>query len=509
MLLACVNVALLLLALNAARHKEFAVRLALGATRRRLMWQSWLDSVLLSVAGGSLGAAIAFPSLRLIRDLGPVGIPRLREAVADGRVFVVAIAAVTLAAILTGILPVLEVKDASITPAIGGTSAQTKGRMKIFGRIPVDSILTTVQVALVLLLVAVASLLLRSVTRLLTVDPGFASAGLTAIQFEPVRTSEPDFSRQVIEGLGRIPGVDSVAAGRYLKFMPMLSGVTVDGSPNAVFEVSNQIASSEFFATLGIRILEGRTFSPDLHPTDPCPVVVNRAFAEAAWPGQRPLGRIVNAGFPCTVIGVVGDVRFHADGSAPRYQIYFSDRSRLGGSDTFFVRLRRDDRNIRASVVAYAKSIDPTRRIAWSGRMSDVLYERVVTPPFYAVVFGWFGAVGLVLAAVGVYGMMSEVVVRRRREMGIRLAVGATRANIRSMLLIRAASMLAVGVVMGLVAAVAIGKWAGHMLYDMTPSDPIALFTACVVVVAVGLLAAMIPSHRASRLDPTELFRME
>lgn len=507
MVIACVNVAMLLLARNAARQREFAVRLALGATRQRLMWQSWLDSLLFSIGGGVLGAAIAFPSLRLIRDLGPIGVPRLREAVVDGHVFGVAVAAVVVTTILTGVLPARQIRDSSLTVAMSGASQHTGHRVGIFRRFPLEGLLTTVQVALVLLLVAVASLLLRSVTRLLTIDPGFDPTGLMVLQFESPRTPNSEFSRQLMDEVRRIPGVRSVAAAAYLKSIPMMS-VKAEGSPSDTFAVSYQIASSQFFSTLAIPMLEGGTFRPDEHRTDPCTVVINRTLAQAVWPGQPAVGRTIGDGRACTVVGVVGDVRFHLDAD-PGYQVYFSDRAPFGSADTFFIRLTDDRPGVRSTVAARATSIDPTRRIDWTGSVSDVLFDHIVTPPFYAFVFGWFAALALVLGAVGVYGMMSQLVARRWREIGVRLALGAEPADIRGMVLGRAAAMLVAGIVVGLFAAIGIGQWVGSMLYNLAPSDPASLSAACGVVLFVGLLAAFIPSQRASRVDPTVLFRVE
>jgi hypothetical protein len=282
---------MLLLARNAGRQREFAVRVALGASPWRLVWQSWIESLLLCAGGGFLAAGFAFPSLRLIRDLGPTTVPRLRESVVDTDVLVAGLLAVGVASVLIGVLPALRARAPSLTEAMGTTRAWVAGARGFLGGLHLEGLLTVTQVALVLLLVAVASLLLRSVTKVLSIDPGFNPDGVVAVELESGPSNAVDLAatRLLADQLRRLPGVEAVGASTSLKFVPRTS-VQVLGSPNpspALQMVALQIASPGYFTTLGIPFLAGRTFPPDPDGASSC--IVNQALAASIpVPGTAP-----------------------------------------------------------------------------------------------------------------------------------------------------------------------------------------------------------------------------
>jgi predicted permease len=510
LLIACVNVAMLLLARNAGRQREFAVRVALGARPWRLAWQSWIESLFLCVGGGLLAAGIAFPSLRVIRDLGPTTVPRLRESVVDTDVLVAGFLAVGVASVLIGVLPALRARVPSLA-AMGTTRAWASGARGFLRGLHLEGLLTVAQAALVLLLVAVAGLLLRSVTKVLTIDPGFHPNGVIAVQLQTEKSSDVDLAsvRLLADQLRRIPGVQAVAAAEYLKFVPRQPVEVVGSSndPTPLRMVAYQIASPEYFTTLGIPFLTGHTFPADPDGASTC--VVNQLLAEAAWPGQDPLGQIVDPGLgQCTVVGVVGNTRERIE-TEPGPELYYPDSGRHGSVDGLLIRLSSDLPGVRSTILARIKAIDPYRRIESTESVADVLFTNIPTPPFYAMVFGWFGALALILAAVGVHGMMGQVVARRWNEIGVRLTVGARPVDVWLMMVLFVAKLLLGGVAIGLVAAVWMARSMGSMLYDLAPSDPATLTGATLVVLLVGLGAAIVPSLRASRIDPTVLLRSE
>ena len=394
LLIACVNVAMLLLARNAGRQREFAVRVALGASPWRLAWQSWIESLFLCAGGGLLAAGIAFPSLRVIRDLGPTTVPRLRESVVDADVLVAGFLAVGVASVLIGVLPALRARVPSLTVAMGTTRAWASSARGVLRGLHLEGLLTVAQAALVLLLVAVASLLLRSVTKVLTIDPGFNANGVLAVQLHAEKPPDVDLAaaRLLTDQLRRIPGVQAVAAATYLKFVPMQSlqviGNSNDSTPLQM--VAYQIASPEYFTTLGIPFLAGHTFPADPDGASTC--VVNQALAQAAWPGQDPLGQIVDPGLgQCTVVGVVGNARERIE-TEPGPEIYYADSSRQGSVDCLLIRVSSDLPSVRSTILARIKSIDPRRRVESTESVTDILFTNIPTPPFYALVFGWFGA---------------------------------------------------------------------------------------------------------------------
>jgi hypothetical protein len=357
----------------------------------------------------------------------------------------------------------------------------------------------------------VASLLLRSVTKVLTINPGFNANGVLAVQLQTVKPPDVDLAaaRLLADQLRRIPSVQAVADATYLKFVPRQSLQVIGYSTDSTLlqMVAYQIASPEYFTTLGIPFLAGHTFPADPDGASTC--VVNQALARAAWPGQDPLGQIVDPGLgQCTVVGVVGNTRERIE-TEPGPEIYYADSSRQGSVDCLLIRLSSDLPSVRSTILASIKSIDPHRRVESTEFVTDVLFTNIPTPPFYAMVFGWFGGLALILAAVGVHGMMGQVVARRWNEIGVRLTVGARPVDVWLMMVLFVAKLLLSGVAIGLVAAVWMARSMGSMLFDLAPSDPATLAGATLVVLVVGLGAAIVPSLRASRIDPTILLRSE
>ena len=468
---------MLLLARNASRQREFAVRVALGASPWRLVWQSWIESVVLCAGGGLLAAGIAFPSLRLIRDLGPTTVPRLRDSVADADVLLVGLVAVIAASVSIGLLPALRARVPSLTVAMGATNARASGARSVLDGLRLEGLLTVAQVALVLLLVAVASLLLRSVTNVLTVDPGFNPYGVMAVELAPGPTPASDLAanRLFAAQLERIPGVEAVAAARHVQFVPRTSVEVIGNSSDSprLRLVANQVASPEYFATLGIPFLAGHTFPTGPEGASSC--IVNHALAQAAWPGQDPVGQIVNPGAAeCTVVGVVGNTRERIE-TEPGPAIYFPDSGRGGAADALLIRLSSDVPAVRSTILGPDQvdsiRIDISSRRARSPTPCSPNSHPAVLRHGLRMVRG-AGADSRGRRGARDDGAGGSPPLERNRRPAGR---GARPADVWLMMAIFVAKLLLTGVAVGLMAAVWISRSMGSMLFNLAPSDPATL----------------------------------
>jgi len=520
LLIACVNVAMLLIRRNMARRREFELRLALGATDARLVWQSWLESTLLGVAGGSLGILLALAVLRTIRALGPTMIPRLRDSVIDGRVLSVAVVAGLVASAIGGLLPAMLLRESELASTVRWGAHSSKARL--FSRLYGGGLLLIGQVALALVLVASASQFLQGLTRLLTVDVGFNPKGLFGVQLEPAqRLSDLEQTEFLTDQLRRIPGVGAVALTRMIRnpSAVSLAGERAPGVWIPLPRVPQQTVSDNYFSMLGIRLVAGRTFGRD-DSNGPCVAIINQLTAAAGWPGGDAVGHSLDlnaslAGIPtgnqslCQVVGVVGNTRSQLE-SAAGPQVYFSSRQRVHEfTQAVMVRLTDDSARVRAQIMTTARSLEPRRRIEWAGSIEDLVQETIVSPRFYALVFWCLAGVGVALTAIGIYGMMMEVVSSRWREIGVRFVVGARPRDITLMLFRFALIRLGLGLVAGLVAAAGTRQWMRSAMFDVPAGDFTALTWACSLTLAAGLLAVLLPARLASRMDPADLLRTE
>jgi predicted permease len=522
MMIATMNVAMLFLANRAARAHEYAVLAALGASPARLVRHSCLGAVFLGLAGGSVGAVLAFPMLGVVRAWGASTVPRLSEAVIDRDVVVVALGAALVISLVTGLLPLLRAREPDLVSAIRGTPRAWRNRGRFLGRLRTESWLVMVQVALALILVVSASLLLHSLARLLTVDVGFIPKGLIGVEFSRARRFDPTqaFTYQFLEAVGRIRGVHAVAATSTLRThsTAAIAAVRSPSDWTAFPQAADLVVSDEFFSTLRTPVIAGRTFNREDTKAAPCTVMVNQLVARA-WTARDVVGQYIDTNVTlsgsrsdrpglCRVIGVVGDTRASLESEA-RPQVYFSYRHRPIRDPAFLIRLADESEGALPAILGTARALDSTREVKWAGPIDDLLRETTVSPRFYAFVFGSFAALALALTAMGIYGAMNQVVARRRREVGIRLAVGAQPREIRCQMLQFALTLLGAGLGVGLFGALAVGRWLQSLLFEIGPRDPAALASALFVLLTVGFVAALMPAQRASRIDPVELLRSE
>lgn len=514
----CLNIATLQMVRGLGRRRELAVRAALGAGRGRVLQQLLAESLTLAVAGGALGILLAHWTLDLVVRLVPWTVPRLTSAGVDGPVLAFAIVASLATGVLFGLLPAFRATRFDVQASLkDGRGASGTG----WGRRPgVQSGLVVVQVALSLVLLTCAGLLVESFRRLSAVDTGFDEEGLvTAGLVLPPNTYPEeqqlvDFVRQVTADLERLPQVSRASAANHmpLSFHPdALPSVAIDGAAG-VDEVDAQelVVAEGYFETLGAVRVAGRAFE-EADGLDSLPVaVVNRTFAERAWPGLDPIGRRVQPNPDkewLTVVGVVADLR-QGDLSRPMYPIVYRPYAQMPWNYLNLVaRFDPPGPQDRATLQRAVWGVDPNRPMF---AVSDLERRRgfhLEVPRFGAIALALFSGFALLLSAIGLYSLLAYAVSQRVREIGIRLALGAQRREVRRMVVAQGMGLALAGAVLGCLGALAATRWLEGMLYGIEPFDP-AIFAITGFVLLAGAWAAVrLPAQRASRVEPMAALR--
>ena len=526
LLIACANVASLMLGRNEARRRELAVRAALGAGRRRMVQHLLTDSLVLALAGGALGVALAWIGMRAILRLGVGTIPRADAVALDGGVLLFALAVTLLTAVLFGLAPAL--RGGGQPP---GAAMREGGRGGTVGRgaTRLRSGLIVAEVALAVVLVAGAGLMIRSFERLTAVDPGFRPEGLLMAQLAlpsrdyPDITSVAAFHSRLATRLGALPGVVSVSGASDLPLY--------EAPPNVDFEIEGLPATEpgeparsgdlvfalpDYPATMGIRMVEGRFFTPSDDVEAPRVAVVNRTAARLFWGDRSPLGsRIRTAGDPdrewATVVGVIEDVKWEALEAEHRQAYYMPVAQPAWRPSTLFytIRVAGDPLALGPAVHRSVAEMDRRLPVIRLSQMDALVGESVARPRFIMVLLTLFGGMALSLGAIGIYGVVSYAVTRRRRELGIRMALGAGRRSTAGLVLAQGLRLALIGVGLGLVVALATTRLMAGLLYGVSPTDPLTLAAVCAVLVAAAAAACWIPARRAVRLDPVTALRAE
>ena len=530
LLIACVNVANLLLARAASRRQEIAVRTAIGACRGQLVGQLLAESGLLALAGGILGTGVAALGLRGLAAVVPVDLAGAVTGSLDGRMlaFTVLLCAATVA--LAGLLPALHVSRPDLVQCLRGESRAGGG---VAGGRRTRDALVVAELALSLLLLAGAGLLLRSFARVLAVDPGFRPAHVLAFDVNlpphhvPVEGRRQLYAR-IVERLRALPGVAAVAA---INELPLSGGIWVSGweaegrpklRPADVAPVDARIVTAEYFAVMGIPLRRGRLFAAgDVHGGAPV-AVIDEAMARVFWPGEDPIGKRIRGWnakpqaddpeFPwTTVVGVVGSVHYDSLEAKPRIELYrpMAQPSWLSPAMTFVMRLAGDPLALAAAARGAVRGLDPGQPIAGVRTLEQVVAGSVAPRRFALLLLGMFAALALTLAAVGVYGVTYHSVVRRTRELGLRIALGARPHQVLRLLIAEAGALVALGLGIGLAAACALTRAMSSLLYGVGPADPPTYAGIAVLLTLAAMLSAWIPGRRATRLDPAETLRGE
>ena len=528
LLISCVNVASLLLARADARHREFAVRLALGAGRRRLLRQFVTEGLILVVLGGGLGIAFAAWGLDLILAAAPDSVPRAAEVAIDRTVLGFTLGISVLVVFLFALAPMAQVGERNLSDWLRSAGRRAAGGG---GGQRLRKALVVTEVALAVMLVTGSGLMLRAFWKLQQVDLNFDARGLLTFRLElpGEKYQRPDrlrFASALEERLARLPGVRSASlVGGLPPERPINANDTrIEGfQPTPEAPAQNvdywNTVGLDYFKTMGIRTVEGRTFEPtDGGEKAQQVVVINQALARRFWKGS-PLGRRVSPDVDATtvwftIVGVVEDAKNAGVDKPAGPELYFlreqaASRFGLGANQNYVVRVDGNPAALTGAVRAAVGGLDPGIPIYDLKPMTDAVADSLVRPRFLSVLLATFALIALLLAAVGIYGVMAYSVEQRTHEIGIRMALGARKADVLRLVLGQAVALQGAGTLLGLAGAFALTRLMASLLYEVTPSDPPTYVGVVGLLGAVALLAGYVPARRAAKVDPMVALRYE
>jgi putative ABC transport system permease protein len=514
LLIACANVANLMLARGLARNGEMAVRSALGAGRGRLLRLLLTEGLLLALAGGAAGALLAHWGVELAMKLSPVALPGEGRIAVDSGVLAFTLAISLLTGVAFSIAPAWRAIGVSPQLALREGS---RGSTSTLGQRRLSGGLVIAEMALAMVLLVGAGLLLRTMGRILDVDPGFATRNLLTLQLSVPSVGYEDMARraqlyrQIEEQLGRLPGVTSVGIVRFLPLAAapgsIFQALDIQGRPVARAnqpEIEINRATSSYFQAMGIPLSRGRLISA----VDTNLAVINEAAARRFWPDQDPLGKMVrisgssNQPSPWhTIVGIVGNVRHLGLDIEPRSEIFFQ----LGlwePAQHVVVRTTSDPATLTTPVRLAIAGIDPGVAVSHLHTMDTLVRGSTAQRRFGMLLLTVFAVFALILAAIGLYGVMSYAVAQRKRELGLRMALGAQSGDVSRMVVRQGLSLVLIGAALGLAGALALTRLISTFLYGVTATDPPTLIAVSLLLLAVALLACYLPARRATRLDP-------
>ncbi|HJR58347.1 MAG TPA: ADOP family duplicated permease [Vicinamibacterales bacterium] len=526
LLIACANVANMLLARATVRSREMAIRSAIGAGRSRIVRQLLTESVLLAAIGGAIGLALADWGTSSLFRAYPTLLPRASDMKIDGTVLIFAGGLSLLTAVLFGLVPAFAASRTQLNESLkeGGRT----GGMGVFGRW-LRSALVVSEVAVALVLLAGAGLLLRSFAQLTRVEPGFETdrrLSVTTVLPWP-KYSEPalaiGFSDQVLERIRALPGVESAA---------LTSTVPISGSdelysiefegrpplpPGQGVSALYYLVSPDYFRTIGIPLLKGRAFTDQDRDGTARVAIVNDEFVRLHYPSEDPIGKRIRMGRNATIIreivGVVGSVKHYTLRDKTQAQMYEPFRQFPSTGMTFVLKTSVAPATIAAAVRREIQAVDPEQPIANTGTLSEMVSTSMMLPRVQTMLLAVFAGIALVLAAVGLYGVMAFGVSQRTQEIGIRMALGARPGSVLRLVIGEALTLTAIGLAIGLAGAVLLGRALSNLLagllFQVAPSDLATLAAVALVLTLVTLFASLIPAKRATRIDPVEALRSE
>jgi len=524
LLIACANVASLLLARTAVRRREIAVRLSLGAGRFRLVRQLLVESITLSTAGGLLGCVLAFWGVNAMRAMMPDSLPHLEKIPLDVRVLGFAVAVSLATGVIFGLAPALE----GSAPALSETLKQVgRGLTGAASSRRVRRVLITAEVALSLVLVIGAGLLIKSFARLISVHPGFRAEKLITARISLSEQTYQDggrvagFYSDLLERARTLPGVLSVSV---VSQLPLTGGpggdpFSIEGRPYDTHSrtpqiTSHQVIGPDYFRTMQIPLLAGRIFRD--RESQPA-VIINQTMARGFWPGDlsQAIGRRILLGAPrpgspwLTITGVVGDVRNSSLAAEPIPQMYVPIDQTPALSMALVVRTARDPGSVISAVRGQLFSMDPNQPLYDIKTMDQRVAATVAQPRFQTVLLGAFGALALLLAAIGIYGVIAQSVIDRTHEIGIRLALGARPGSVLRSVIWEGLGMGLAGTGLGIAATLPLARLLSRLLYGVPALDAGTFLSASLVLMAVMLAASYLPARRAAKLDPAAALRWE
>jgi putative ABC transport system permease protein len=520
LLIACANVANLLLMRSAKRHKELAIRAALGARRWIIARQLLVEGLVLATLAALLGLVFVNWGIELLTALGPSIVPRAQEVNIDARVF--AFMALTVAAISIGFgfVAARPVSKLDLVESLKRTRLAVQGRQW-------SNVLVVAEVSLAVLLLIGSGLLVKSLWRLQQTNPGITPEALVSVEFDLPATTyndaerASDFYRRLVTQVQSNPGVQSVSFGTNQP----LSGnagsdpFAIEGrklDPTNLTSAGWQLVGANYLKTLGIPLVKGRDFTPeDMQPGAPPVAVINERMAARYWPNEDAIGRRITLGLPrpdnpwITIVGIARDVPHRAVGSKPEPDWYASRLVSPQRHRYVFVRSALSASTLTASIRNTVAAIDPYQPLTSVKTMEQVISTTTAPRRFNALLLGAFAAIALLLAALGIYSVISYSITLRTQEIGIRMALGANRTAILRMVLRKGIVLALTGAAIGLAGAFALTRWMSSLLFGVSASDPATYVIVLLMALGAALLACSIPASRASRVDPLIALRYE
>jgi putative ABC transport system permease protein len=523
LLIACANVANLFLARSGLRTREIAVRIAMGASGSRLFQQLITESMLVALGGGTLGVLVAYLGLGSLLSVAPVDLPRASDVHLDIWIFAFTFIVSLLTGVLFGLAPALEASTTGINEALKegvGRASAAPGRARL------RQVLVIGEFAISLVLLAGAGLMIATFSKLLHTDPGFNPHRVLTAEFWLIGSKYDSsarietFNRAVVQRIESLPGVDAaaiVAAGLPLEFGGNVAA-RLPNVPDHFYSIDYREITPGFFLAMGIPLHQGRVFSDSDSETASKVVIVNDALARELFPGRNALGEhILLESDSCEIVGVVGDVKSNLDEPAPPTTFLPAAQAAYSTSKLFegwfprsiIVRSSVDPLSLSRSVRNAIAAVDPVIPTGSTRSMDQVLSRSLALHSFMMFLLGLFAALALTLAGVGIYGVISYAVSQRTREIGVRMALGAHPADILRLILGEGLKLVLAGVVLGVLAALALTRFLTTMVYGVSATDPLIFGSVITVLIAVSLAACYVPARRAMRVDPIVALRHE
>lgn len=524
LLIACANVANLLLARAAGRQKEMATRTALGAGRWRIVRQLLTESLLLSVVGGVLGLLLAKWGLDLLLTLAPPGLPRMSNVSVDGRALAFTAGITLLTGVVFGLVPALQASRPNLNETLkdAGRGSSEGGRRQL-----VRSTLVVLEVASALVLLVGAGLMIKSFWRLQQVDPGFnpGNALTVTVQLPPKKYKEDSqqviFFQQLLEKVAALPGVQAVGASNVVPLSDndFVLAFEIDGRPplppGASQSTNYYSVSADYFKAMGIPLLKGRLITATDTNNSPHVAVINETMARKMFPDEQAIGKRITFGRKekdtdwYEIVGIVGDVKHYGLDQPTTMQTYEPYTQQTFPDMTLVVRTAGDPTSLSAAIRGEVLNLDKEQPISSIKTLNQLFSTSIAQQQFSMLLLGIFAAVALVLAAVGIYGVLSYAVTQRTHEIGIRMALGAGRGHVLRLVVGKGMLLTVIGVAGGLVAAFGLTRLMASLLFGVTATDTATFASVASVLLVVALLACYIPARRATKVDPLVALRYE
>jgi putative ABC transport system permease protein len=518
LLIACANVANLLMVRAAARQKEIALRTALGASRLRIIRQMLTESLLLSILGGALGALLAVWGVQLLVSLSADSLPRTVDVRIDATVLAFTLLISVVTGLLFGLAPAFRTTKVNLSDSLKDGARGSEGVMRNRTR----SLLVVFESAVAVVLLIGAGLLVRSLIALQNVDPGFDSNNVLTLRLDLPQKKyagegkAANFWEQLETRVASLPGVQSVGLVTELPLSGQLNDLpfTVEGRPpvsiDQSFDADFRRVNQNYFAAMRIPLLRGRNFTEQEVRQGDKVTVVSQQLVDVVFPNEEPLGkRLISAmgGQPFEIIGVVGDIRHQSLGGQPFAAMYFPTRDI--GRFNLAIRTQGDPLSIVGAVRKEVHALDPDQPISAVRKMSDWVESSTAGPRYRTTLLGLFAALAMILAATGIYGVMSYSVAQRTHEIGVRMALGARQRDVLKLVVRQGMLLTLVGVILGLLGAFALTRVMQSLLFGVTAKDPFTFSVVAALLIAVAFVACFIPARRATKVDPLVALRYE